>query len=170
MGFSGILTFAVTVICALPSPAQEAQATKTYRLIGDPVTGSNLSQHIATSAPYPVNKPYSQFTEQEKATLRSYYEGMPESDEPPFPSKGLAPILRDVSKLVGALKAEGDLTIFVTVNPSGDATQVALVTYPNVEVANAIAYVLIKAKYKPGMCGGKSCTMDFPFRFALRLQ
>jgi Gram-negative bacterial TonB protein C-terminal len=167
---SKLLTVALTAIFAISSSAQDTPEKKTYRLIAEPVIGSNLPQHIVRSAPYPVDRAYAQFTDEEKATLRSQYEGMPESDEPPFPVKGLAPILRDVSKLTGALKAEGELTIFVTVDPSGNATQVALVKYPNAEVANAVAYVLIKAKYKPAMCAGQPCTLDFPFRTKLVLR
>lgn len=55
-------------------------------------------------------------------------------------------------------------------NSTGKATKVALAKHPNIETAKAVAYVLVRAKYKPAVCAGQPCTMDFPFRVVLRHQ
>jgi hypothetical protein len=118
---------------------------------------------IATANEYPLDRPYSRFTAKEKASLRSEYEDMPESDEPPFPVDGLASIIEDVSTLIARLRVEGEVLIHVTVSPEGKATSVALLKYPDLETAKAIAYVLVKTRYKPALCHGSPCKMDWAF-------
>ena len=146
--------------------AQQEATRLSYSLRMDQaVPGSRDFTEISSGAPYPLNKRYEQFTTDEKGILRSYYEGMPDTDEPPFPARGMKDIIADISTLVGKLRAEGNVTIFVSVNEKGEATSVRLLSYPNMEVAKAVAYVLVKARYKPAVCGGQPCALEFPFRF-----
>jgi hypothetical protein len=42
-----------------------------------------------------------------------------------------------------------------------------LVQYPSVDAARIVAYVLVKTKYKPAVCHGVPCIMDFPFSIKL---
>ncbi|WP_172202902.1 energy transducer TonB [Niveibacterium sp. COAC-50] len=114
-----------------------------------------------------MDRPYSRFTENEKAVFRSMYQDMPESDEPPFPEHGLRDILESLARLAGNGHINDEVSIYVTVDATGAATNVDLVEYADVDNAKAVAYVLVKAKYKPAKCGGEPCTMQWPFRVKL---
>ena len=136
-----------------------------------PKPGYSLSDRSASSSAtlYPLKKRYDSFTTAERAALRALYEGMPESDEPPFPTAGMRPIMEEVAEIAGQYKAVGFVSIFVNVDVGGNATGVRIMKSPNVDAAKAIAYVLVQAKYKPAKCGGQPCAMEFPFRFNLTL-
>jgi hypothetical protein len=164
-----LLTFlAAAFLHALVLAQAPGDDVARYRLkTTHPSIGSLFHDTLATANRYPIDRPYSKFTAQEKAALNAEYENMPASDEPPFPEAGLEPIIRRISKLTGALHLEGAVTIYVTVDAKGNATQVSLVKYPDVETAKAIAYVLVKTKYKPAVCSGQPCRMDWAFRTRL---
>jgi hypothetical protein len=119
---------------------------------------------------YPLKKRYADFTPGEKAGLRALYEGMPDTDEPPFPAAGMRAIIDQVAEISGLYKTYGFVSFFVSIDPTGNATGVRVMNAPtNIEATEAIAHVLVNVKYKPGRCAGKPCTMEFPARFNLTL-
>ena len=156
----------LTLACAaalLPQAsifAQDAAARPTYSLRTDG----------GISGGYPLKKRYADFTQAEKAALRALYEGMPDTDEPPFPAAGMRSIIDDVAEISGFYKAYGFVSFFVTVDTQGNATQVRIMNAPtNMDAAKAISHVLVNAKYKPAICGGRPCAMEFPARFNLTI-
>jgi hypothetical protein len=141
-----------------PNPAP----SKTYRInFGGVEAGPSL---------YPLNKPYKRFSEDEKAALRALYVDMPSSDEPPFPEDGLIHVIRDIGEFANRLKQSEDVSIAVVVNDVGEATSIRLLRYQNIETAKAVAYFLVKERYKPARCDGLPCAMEFPFRVRLLPQ
>jgi hypothetical protein len=78
-------------------------------------------------------------------------------------------IIQKVSKLAAErLSPRGDLTIFVNVNSKGEETGVRIIQYDYIDFAKAVSYVLVPAKYKPAICCGKPCKLEFPFRLAFK--
>ena len=154
---NAILAFALagsaSYLNAEPTPA------KRYRI--------NFMGVEAGPGPYPLNKSYDRFTEGEKAILRSLYEDMPPDDEPPFPVHGFLYLIPDISRIAARLQQPARVRIAVLVDQEGNATQVRLLEYPNMEIARAVAYVLVTTKYKPARCGGAPCSQEFPFSFRL---
>ena len=147
---------------ALPSFAQPIDPA--HRLLSEsPRPGSRIREVVASAKHFPIDKRYHELTEAEKAVLRGAYESMPDGDEPPFPAQGLAPIMKRLVQLQGRTRFEGVVHLHVKVNASGDATEVALVKHSSVEAAKAVAYVLVTTKYKPALCRGTACAMDYPF-------
>jgi hypothetical protein len=128
-----------------------------------PGTGTRINRTIASSQRFPLNKKWSELSEEDRAAFRSQYEDMPDTDEPPYPIDGMAPIFRQLSIDAGRAGVYGVFEIDVTVNPQGKATKVTLVKYSSVEAAKVVAYILVHTKYKPAVCHGKPCIMDFPF-------
>ena len=124
---------------------------------------------LPPGAAYPMKKKFDSLSPAERAALRALYDGMPEKDEPPFPKAGMAPIMSDVAELAGVAKVTGLVSIFVNVDAAGNATGVRIMKAPNIDVAKAISFILVQAKYKPAMCNGAACAMEFPFRFNLTL-
>jgi hypothetical protein len=159
----------LALACGISALAEEGASKPRYSLrTNDVYQGSADTFAISTGAPYPLKKRYADFTQEEKAALRAMYEGMPEADEPPFPVAGMRYIVDDVATIAGKLDAKGFVSIHVGVDAKGNATGVKVMNTPSLEVAKAIAYVLVKAKYKPAVCEGSPCESEFPFRFRLQ--
>ncbi|MEO8064556.1 MAG: hypothetical protein ABI821_17605 [Pseudomonadota bacterium] len=134
-------------------------------------TGSIIKKDLRWKSKIPLNKTYDQLTPEEKAELNSMYEKLADGDEPPFPAKGMKPIFNAIKKGQSVLRARGELNFGVTVGPDGVASKVddfGGVGGPNAyEMSQYVASILVKAQYKPAVCQGKPCSMQFPFRLKL---
>jgi hypothetical protein len=141
----------------------EAIKRKTYSL-NTAVTGSHIPAPEVRNIQVPAYKTYAQLTPEEKSRVKNYYEKMPENDEPPYPLYGLEPILRIFEKFQRALLIQGELYLAVTVDSHGMATAVDVYKSPDARMTKALAAALMFEKYKPAVCGGTPCQMQFPFK------
>ena len=134
-------------------------------------TGTLLKRELKWKSKIPLDKTYSQFTPEEKAEFRALYASLPEDDEPPFPVDGIKPLFKSLKKGQSQLQARGELNLAVTVNTNGDAIRVE--DFGGVKGVNAhemtqyAQSVFMMAKFKPGVCSGQPCVMQFPFRIKL---
>jgi len=154
------------------SLASLAQPQKSeYQIKEDhPTTGSNIKRDVVTGSAVPLNKRYGDFTPEEKVALHQYYETIAPGDEPPFPSKGLRPIHSAIQKGQAKLLVSGDLTIFATVSAEGNVTKIEAMESPSTEMTKFVASVLLETKFKPAVCAGKPCEMQYPFAYSFRVQ
>jgi hypothetical protein len=76
----------------------------------------------------------------------------------------LRPILEACEKLQNKLLVRGKLTLAVNVNAAGNPVSVEVLRSPDMTMAKAMAAVLMLQKYKPAICKGSPCSMQFPFR------
>jgi hypothetical protein len=83
-------------------------------------------------------------------------------DEPPFPADGLAPLYDTIRLGQQKLKVRGDLEVAVTVGSGGDAIDVQVLKSPSTEMTEFAASILLMTKYKPAVCKGQPCRMQFP--------
>ena len=134
-------------------------------------TGTIIKKNLRWRSKIPLNKTYEQLNPEQLAELRGMYESLADGDEPPFPAKGLNGVFREIKQGQDVLQARGELKFNVTVGPDGVATDVedfGTVGGANAhEMTNYVAAILMKAPYKPAMCQGKPCTMQFPFKLKL---
>jgi hypothetical protein len=131
-------------------------------------TGSLLKKGLKWDSKIPLSKTYPEFSPEEKADFLTLYESMGPGDEPPFPIEGIKPIFNEVKKAQYRIKARGELNFAVSVGPDGKATKVedyGSSTKP--EMTELAGSVLLMTKFKPAVCGGKPCAMQFPFRLRL---
>lgn len=127
-------------------------------------TGSILKKDIRWDSKIPLNKTYDQLTAEQKAALNKMYETLGPADEPPFPSEGIKPIFNAVKKAQRILQARGRLDMKVTVGPDGKAIKVEdFGTVRTGQMTETTQQVLLLTTYKPGMCNGTPCTMQFRF-------
>ena len=135
------------------------------------LTGTILKRHLRWRSKIPLNKTYEQLTPEQLTELRGMYETLAPGDEPPFPLKGLKPVFSLIQQGQDALQAKGEINLAVTVGPDGTATNVGdfgSVSGPNAyEMTNYAASILMMQKYKPAVCAGKPCEMQFPFKLKL---
>ena len=131
-------------------------------------TGSLLKKGLTWDSKIPLSKTYAEFSPKEKADFLALYEAMGPGDEPPFPIEGIKPIFNAVKKAQYKYKARGELNFAVSVGPDGKATKVEDYGSSNrPEMTEFASSILLMTRFKPAVCGGKPCAMQFPFRLRL---
>lgn len=135
-----------------------------------PRTGTNLRRYAVKPAPIPINRRYDQLSATDRAVLHSWWEAIPQGDEPPFPVDGLRPIHDAVRRAQERLQVRGELALVATVGPDGEVVSVTAVGSPSPEMTKFAATVLTLTKFKPAVCSGKPCQMDFPVHYKFELD
>jgi hypothetical protein len=163
---------AIAICVAAPAVLAHADANpQRYAIKQDrPDTGSHLKRDQATSGFIPLNRRYSELSPEQQAFLKSDYEGLGPDDEPPFPRDGLETVLKAMAEVQRAVPAQGMLTLVVSVDAAGVATDAQALEAPNRDVAYLAAHVLMLEKYKPGICQGSPCAMQYLFRMHFTLR
>lgn len=163
---SAVIAVAVILNACQSNPiADEHPQPARYSIRQDePSVGSSIKRDIVAGGLVPFDKRYSELTVEQQRILKSQYERMEDADEPPFPVNGLRPIYLMLASGQQELRVDGTLRIFVEVDSQGRATKVSVLESPNPEMTKFAASVLLLEKYKPAVCNGSPCTMEFPFR------
>ncbi|UTY59975.1 hypothetical protein [Massilia sp. erpn] len=129
-------------------------------------TGSHIKREAATGN-IPLDKPYRDFTPEQKRIVKKPYENMKENDEPPFPEKGLAELYMTMSKVHAKVHANGLVDMEVVVDPAGKPLNVLVYSSPDEKASEIMAMALMATKYKPALCSGQPCQQNFLFRAKL---
>jgi len=135
-----------------------------------PRTGSHIRRQEVQGSRIPINKRYPELNQEEKDQLNRMYEHIEPGDEPPFPVGGLKPVLDSIRKVQAKLRVNGQMTLFVNVSATGEATGVKVLSSPSDEMTKYGAMVLMLTKYKPALCGGINCQMEYPFYFNFEIK
>ena len=135
-----------------------------------PRTGSIIKRNLVFGRRVPNNKRYDELTADEKASVKGYYEQMEPGDEPPFPTDGLRSIDSALLKAQAKLLISGELTLVASVDADGQVTEVKTIGSPSPEMTRFAASVLLLTKFKPALCLGQPCRMEFPFRYLFRVE
>ena len=147
-----------------PGAAQESTPQYTIKEDG-PRTGSGILRNGVTFNLLPINKRYSELSATDRARLHSLWDALPEGDEPPFPAKGLKPVHQALYKAQARLGVEGELHLLATVDAQGDVVEVKTFGSPSPEMTQYAAAVVLRTKFKPAICAGTPCRMDFRFSY-----
>ncbi|MFN7547479.1 MAG: hypothetical protein ACK5U3_08380 [Pseudomonadota bacterium] len=163
MSLHPYIAVSAVVLGMLATPAQGKSDTPQYGIKSDtPPTGSMIRREVVSGSRIPINRPYEKLTEAEREQVRSWYESMPATDEPPFPREGLMPILDALRKAQERLLVTGELFLIASVDSTGTVTRVRAIGSPSREMVKFAASVLLLTKFKPALCGGSPCAMEFP--------
>ena len=127
-------------------------------------------RYHAGDGPIPFDKPYEALTPKQKALVRSAYENLGENDEPPYPKEGLGKALDIVARIQHKALIEGEMVLIVRIDERGDAQSVSVFKTPDPKVSNVVGSALMLLKYKPGICAGKPCAMDYRFDFDFKVR
>lgn len=129
--------------------------------------GSHIAGTAGRAQGLPLNRRYAELDSSEKAVVRGQYEGIPAADEPPFPSEGLLPVFQAVQTGAGKLPSLGQLTLVADVDSSGRVRHVDTFGKADPEFARFAARVLAATPFKPGLCAGKACNMQFVLKMQI---
>ena len=160
------------VIVSTPPLMATSQTSRTeYGVKEDqPRTGSNIRRYAAGPFNIPINRRYEELTSAEKSLFNANYEQIKEGDEPPFPKDGLRPIVDALRVAQEKLRVRGKLHLIAKVDRLGDTIEVKTIGSPSEEMTKVAASILIFTKFKPAMCDGQVCIMDFPLFFSFHLE
>jgi len=155
----------------IASSNQLLPTQRTTRLTNEPTqtTGTILKRDIKWDSKIPLDKTYGELTPAQKFELHSLYDSMPEGDEPPFPEAGMNPIFNAVRNAQRLSNARGEINMVVTVGVDGKATKVeSFGNESSVRMTEVTQQILMLTRYKPGICNGQPCVMQFRFTQKLR--
>ena len=148
---------------SLAATAQELPPVEYAIRESVPQTGTTIKKEVAWSSALPINRTYAQLTPEQRAPLHAEYERIEEGDEPPFPRDGLKPLLNAIWKGQSSYLATGTLLLVATVDAAGKVTKVDAYGVPDPDLAKYAASVLLLTEFKPALCKGTPCAMQFPF-------
>lgn len=123
--------------------------------------GMGAKAAAITGSAIPYDKTYGQMTKAEQQAVRNRYPAMHKDDEPPFPARGLAPMYEWIVDAADRSEPTGVTYVEVLVDANGKATAVKAASSPDPAFTKAIAFILMKEKYKAGLCSGKPCPMIY---------
>jgi hypothetical protein len=146
-----------------------ADAGKFSLKIDEP-TSSKIRWNRIQGSSLPFDKAYADLTEDQKRIVRGQYEPMLDGDEPPYPIRGLGPIYKMIGAAQQKLRVEGPITLVVDVDSLGNATSVTAYGDPDPKMTKYLTRLVLLEKYKPAICQGKPCSMQFPFDITFSLQ
>lgn len=149
--------------CLVPTFAQAPPAEYGIRF-DSPEPGSMIRRQAVRGSVLPINRTYAQLTAEERAILHGWYENIPPGDEPPFPAEGLKPVFEAFRQGQAKFPATGEMFLIATVEADGKVSEVKVIGSPSPEMVKFAASVLILTRFKPGVCGGQPCRMEFPLR------
>lgn len=141
---------------SLPRPDQFARATS---------PGA-----VTTKEGVPLNLRWDQLSDAQRAVVRSWYVDIPPGDEPPYPRDGLRPVIDAVWQGQHRMRDTGDLMVVATVNGRGETEEVKAFGTTDKALVDYISRVVMKTRFKPAVCGGAPCRMDFPLNLRMKLE
>ena len=116
----------------------------------------------------PLDRRYDQMDEAQRALLRARYVGMGVADEPPWPAKGMAPLMMALRQGADAYRVTGQLDMTVEVGPDGAARSISVYEGAgDPQFTKFAAALLMTTKYKPAVCAGQPCAMAWPLQVTL---
>ncbi|HJU70862.1 MAG TPA: hypothetical protein VJ603_03375 [Paucimonas sp.] len=136
----------------------------------EPSTGTRIRGEAVRRSALPINRTYEQLSPEERAIVHGWYEGIAAGNEPPFPAEGTKAIHDAVRKGQAKLLVTGELFLVATVEATGEVSTVKAVGSPSPLMTKFAASVLLLTKFKPAVCGGQKCRMDFPLYYSFRVE
>ncbi len=155
---------AAVVVVLLPAPVPPAVAQTSIPIVqARPDTGSRIRRPLVKMF-IDAEKPYAELTPEQRAKFRAHFAGLADADEPPYPEGGLRPVAESLAfVLADGQVGRGRLFVTVKVDEKGVPSSVSVYEAPDSRTSKEAANVLMKTRYKPGVCGGRPCTSEFPF-------
>jgi hypothetical protein len=137
-------------------------AGETYHEKRDTIARLAFEQPDAASWNIPFDKPYAKLTPDQKASIRCRYENLAADDEPPYPLDGYKDIVDAVRVAYDDLREDGHLDAVLKITAQGEMQAISFYKSPSAEMSNEVASALLDVKFKPAVCAGSPCAMEFP--------
>ena len=134
-----------------------------YSVPGNYTQGGSRIHKLVASIPIPASASWGQLSVAEQNWVKGqYYYALAPGDEPPYPVKGVQPMVKLVAEIQGATEFRGRAFIFTTVGADGKARSASIIGKVPAELAKYLSAAALAQTYKPAMCQGAPCEMIFP--------
>lgn len=158
--FAWVFAAACVSLCGLAAAQDQSPQYRLKRLsTGSAIPWDGVSSKVA------MNQTYAQLGDHEKGLVRAQYENMGPDDEPPFPAKGLKPLFQAIQEAQRKLLVTGELYLIATVEADGKVSSVKAIGSPSEDMVRFAASAMMLTPFKPGVCAGAACTLEFPLRY-----
>ncbi len=124
--------------------------------------------NVAVEGDLPEDKTFDDLTEGQKSALRSEYENLPETDEPPYPFGGIRSITDPIRQTALLSGVDGHFSAITYVDAKGDVQKLDVLKTPSADATRSIGSIIFKTRFKPAICGGEACAMEFQIRLVLK--
>lgn len=151
-----IVLLSINVWTAEATHAKE----RVYYVYGDPMPGTKFRQKLFSSA-IPLDKPYSKLSKKHQAIVRSDYEGMPETETPPFPAKGYGALIEPLVKAHSKIGRRGKLAVIAVVGSDGAVKKVEVLSTPSKSMSEFASVLLFNTPFDPATCNAAPCSMEY---------
>ena len=159
-----VLAVALLAGCATTEPPKPEFGIK------EDWSGTGIRRYAVRTAGIPINKRYGELTAEQRAIILNWYEKLEPGDEPPFPAEGLKPVHEAILRGQTRALVEGQLLLLASVSSSGDVDSVKIFRSPSAPMTEYVSGVLMLTKFKPALCGGVPCRMEYPFTFTFEVR
>ena len=162
-------TTLLAIFFLLLSQGSISQERRNYIYMDVAPIGASIAHGTIESKFTPVNKIYANLNASERAAFHALYEEVKDGDEPPFPLEGLRPVFRQLMPILVALRVSGQATLFIAVDSDGKATGLRIGKGSTPEITKYLSQIIANTRFKPAICGGKRCAMEFPLEITVEL-
>ena len=118
----------------------------------------------------PYDRSYEQLSPEQKAVVRAQYDSVGPTDEPPYPKYGLSDVADAVARMPRRETLEGEVILTVRIDEVGNAKSVSIYKTPDAKLSNVVAATLTRTRFKPGLCEGRPCAMDYVFMYYFKVS
>ena len=118
----------------------------------------------------PYDRSYEQLSPEQKGVVRAQYDSVGLNDEPPYPKYGLSDVADAVARMPRRESLEGEVILTVSVDERGNAKSVSIYKTPDPKLSNVVAATLTRTRFKPGLCEGRPCAMDYVFKYYFKVS
>ncbi len=132
------------------------------RLRENELVSGSIIKDVTVTSTGSLKKRYSDLSPAEIEDIKSQYKDMPKGDEPPYPVNGMKKLMQDMATIQRSAYAEGVLYATVEVDEQGVGDHVKFYKVPDSRMTAPVAAALVNTHYKPAICSGKPCVMEFP--------
>lgn len=159
--------FILATAALLISSASLAAEPETFTIKHEEAALGSRMKTVRFTLNVPPEKKYHDLTESQKNNVRANYEGLAPDDEPPYPVDGVLALYTAVSDVGVYFKAMGEVELVATVTPEGKVSSVSAFKSPDHRMTEYVTKILAVQKFKPAVCKGAPCQMDFLLKLTL---
>ncbi|MFL6660367.1 MAG: hypothetical protein ACJ8GW_19930 [Massilia sp.] len=124
--------------------------------------GTSIPKPGVGPSPVPFRASWDALTPPQRSAVRGSFPMLHPEDEPPYPERGTSDLLNWLRKGQHEVLVEGVLRVNVMIDSSGTPSEVKVFSSPSPAMTQFAGYVLMKEKFKPGLCAGAPCAMGYP--------
>lgn len=158
----------VWMVALATSTASLAAHGQMFPLMESFRTGVSTASIRESAAKLPENRALYQLTPAQRDMTRSWYEGMSQTDEPPYPLHGPSLLNAGLRSLARNHHVTGELALVLSVDEVGAVTEITVVHTPDRAFGRLAIASVRGIRFSPGLCASLPCKLQYPVALLLK--